>query len=81
MLAASIAACGNSGKVGEACTREGDSAECIEGAVCGSGQGTGFAYACLTVCKEQSDCPATHECNGVANSSIKGCRIKDVKKK
>lgn len=69
------AACGGEGEVGEACDTSGSQDECVEGAICDSGDGEGAV--CLAICEVQEDCAADEDCNGVSGSSIKACHPKD----
>jgi len=63
--------------IGEECGEEGATeSECEEGAICGK-RDDSEAAECLKICTEQADCAADEECNGVSNSSVKGCRPKD----
>lgn len=69
------AACGGEGEVGESCDTSGSEDECVEGAICDSGDGD--AAVCLALCDVQEDCAADEDCNGVSGSSLKACHPKD----
>jgi hypothetical protein len=69
------AACGGEGEVGESCDTSGSQDECVEGAICDSGDGD--AAVCLAICEVQEDCPADEDCNGVSGSNVKACHPKD----
>lgn len=70
-----VAGCSSEKKLGEACEQSGETdGECESGAICGTQ--TSGALQCLKVCAAQADCTAEEECNGVAGSSTKGCRLK-----
>ena len=61
--------------IGEPCKELGKTdGECESGGVCG--KDTSGALRCLKICAQQTDCPATQECNGVEGSSLKACRDK-----
>lgn len=74
-------ACGSSdsgggGAVGAGCTQSGAAEQCASGGVCGKPSDGTTSLQCLVVCKEQIDCPAGQDCNGVDGSVQKGCRPK-----
>lgn len=74
----SVAGCGGPGNVGEACSRPGSTADCVDGAVCATDESTeGTAgepvwesYTCRATCDEQSDCNAGEECRGVTGAAM-----------
>ena len=69
-----VFACGSEGALGEDCDEEGvQDGECTSGLVCG--KATDAALVCQTPCKEQSDCPANSDCNGISGDT-KACRVK-----
>ena len=73
-LLASIVACGE-GSRGESCEEEGKvDGECDDGLVCGKKSDTSSDLACLKQCTQQGDCASGEGCNGVAGTSLKGCR-------
>jgi hypothetical protein len=74
VLTAMVAGCSGGNKIGESCTKQGDTNECVNGAVCT--KDTANILKCLKTCTTQSDCQATESCNGVDGSSLKACRIK-----
>ena len=79
VLVAALVAVGCSGKskLGEACDAPGKTeGECESGGICG--KDTNGAVMCLKICKEQTDCSAAEECNGVDGSNVKGCRQKSA---
>ncbi|MBX3202657.1 MAG: hypothetical protein KF894_31315 [Labilithrix sp.] len=69
-----LVACG--GGQGDSCDEEGKVAgECDDGLVCGKAKNDGTGdLICLKQCHTQGDCGAGEDCDGVANSSLKGCR-------
>lgn len=69
-----VIACGGS-DVGDECGEEGKAdAECVDGAVCGKDK-TG-KLVCQTQCTTDLGCQAGEQCNGIANTNLKGCRPK-----
>jgi hypothetical protein len=68
-------ACGGEGEVGESCDTSGSEDECVDGAICDSGDGD--AAVCLAICEVQEDCATDEDCNGVSGSNIKACHPKD----
>jgi hypothetical protein len=74
MALASITDCG--GKVGDACTKEGDLGECGSDAICTKIDLD--VLQCLKVCTEQIDCTDDQACNGATGSSVEVCRPKDA---
>ncbi len=74
VVVATLFACGGS-DVGDECGEEGKAdSECVDGAVCGKDK-TG-RLLCLTQCTTDLGCKAGEQCNGVANTNLKGCRPK-----
>jgi hypothetical protein len=70
-----VIACGK-GEIGDSCGKAGDTDACESGAICGQSNDPNKPLVCQQICKEQTDCPPTHDCNGVEGSSTKGCRLK-----
>lgn len=69
-------ACGTGGQ-GDKCDTEGHvKGECDDGLICGKQNDKSNDLVCLKQCQTQADCPAGSDCNGVGNTSIKGCRAK-----
>jgi len=70
----STAAC--EGDLGEECSKEGVvDGECDDGLVCGKKTNSND-LVCLKQCTNPGDCGGNGECNGVGNTSLKGCRTK-----
>lgn len=67
------AACGGEGEIGEACFKEADADECVEGAACAKTKSGDLS--CMKVCVAQSDCPSDTECTG-AKGTAKVCQPK-----
>lgn len=67
---ACLVACSSAAKIGEACTNEGSTEGCVEGAVCGK---TKDVLVCMKVCSSQADCPSNSTCNGMKGDT-KACR-------
>lgn len=57
----------------QACTQDGQVAECPEGSLCAQQVSQ---LMCSAICETQEDCRDGYECNGVANSNVKVCRVK-----
>jgi hypothetical protein len=74
VLTVIVAGCSGGNKIGESCTKQGDTNECVNDAVCA--KDTANILKCLKICTSQADCQATESCNGVEGSSLKACRIK-----
>lgn len=71
-----LPACGD-GELGDSCDEAGKvKGECEEGLVCGKKSDSSSDLSCLKQCSAQSDCGSSEDCNGVAGSSLKGCRPK-----
>jgi len=72
-----VVACGDS-DIGESCEEEGRvDGECVASSVCGKSEGTSTgSLVCLRQCATQAECGAGEDCNGIANTSLKGCRAK-----
>jgi hypothetical protein len=68
------AACGGEGEVGEDCSKEADSDECVDGAFCAKTKSGDLS--CMKICTEKSDCPSDTECTG-SKETIKVCQPKD----
>jgi hypothetical protein len=69
------AGCGGGASLGETCGEVGAQVgECEDGAICG--QSIAGDLVCQTICYAQTDCPPSEECNGVPDSTFKGCRSK-----
>jgi hypothetical protein len=74
LLIGTTAAC--EGDEGDECSKEGVvDGQCDDGLVCGKKKNSND-LACLKQCTNPGDCPGNQECNGVANTSLKGCRPK-----
>jgi hypothetical protein len=61
-LVITVGACGGGAAVGAACTKENDVGECESGALCA--KTASAVLQCQEICAAQTDCPATHNCNG-----------------
>lgn len=69
-----VLACGSEAALGESCDEEGvQDGQCESGLVCG--KETDSSLRCQKVCSQQSDCPASQECNGLTGN-VKACRVK-----
>ena len=66
------------GAVGAACTQSGAAEQCAAGAVCGKPSDGTTSLQCLVACKDQIDCPAGQDCNGVEGSLQNGCRPNSI---
>lgn len=74
VVVATLIACGGS-DVGDECGEEGKAdSECVDGAVCGKDKAG--RLICLTQCTTDLGCQAGEQCNGIANTNLKGCRPK-----
>jgi hypothetical protein len=70
-----LIACSGEEQVGGPCDREGlQDGECVINSLCG--KDTDGALRCLRICKDKMECPADFDCEGIGNSSFKGCRFK-----
>jgi hypothetical protein len=65
-----FAACG-AADIGESCSEEADSDECVDGAFCAKSKSG--VLQCMRTCVSQSDCPADTECTG-AKDTTKVCQ-------
>ena len=77
-VACSSSDSGGGGAVGAGCNQSGGADQCASGGVCGKPSDGTTSLQCLVVCKEQIDCPAGQDCNGVDGSLQKGCRPKSI---
>ncbi len=68
-------ACGKSG-VGEACSKPGDTGECVDNAICTKDSSS---VVCRKLCKEQADCGPNESCNGVSGTNVKSCQPETTK--
>jgi hypothetical protein len=68
-----FAACGGGSAIGEACSQEADTDECVDGAVCAKAKSGDLE--CMKLCARQEDCSAGTECTGTT-SSAKVCQAK-----
>jgi hypothetical protein len=72
------AACGGGAAVGEECGEAGvTDGECEDGAVCGKHSDADAELTCLTICTDSSQCAQNEDCNGVAGTNIKACRLRN----
>jgi hypothetical protein len=71
ILVTLLGACGGA-EIGESCDDVGSTDECVDDAVC-TNEADGN-NACRQLCKEQTDCPGGHGCNGISGSSLKSCQ-------
>jgi hypothetical protein len=71
-----VTGCGAS-DIGEECDTSGSIDDCVGGAICTA---FGTANTCYKLCKEQTECSAEEDCNGVSGSNLKSCQPKTVKK-
>jgi len=78
MLGALLAAACGGAAVGEACGEAGvTDGECEDGAVCGKHSDADAELTCLAICTDTSQCAPNEDCNGVAGTNIKGCRLRN----
>jgi hypothetical protein len=70
-----VTGCAGDAGLGEECDESGVQAgECEDGTICG--QDAAGELVCLKICYTQTDCLPDQECNGVGDSTFKGCRSK-----
>lgn len=58
------------------CSPSGAQGGCPDDSICDAVSILAGQLACLKKCKQQSDCRADQECNGVSGSSAKACQPK-----
>ena len=76
LVLGALVACSDS-DVGESCDEEGRvGGQCVDGAVCGKSAGNSGDLVCLAQCTNPGQCAGDEDCNGVAGTSLKGCRKK-----
>jgi hypothetical protein len=71
LLLALAAGCGGT-DIGESCDDTGSADECVDDAICTNEEDD--RSRCRMLCEEHEDCPASHSCNGISNSSLKSCQ-------
>lgn len=64
--------CGAS-DIGEECDTSGSTDDCVDNAICTA---FGGANICYKLCKEQTECSAEEDCNGISGSNLKSCQPK-----
>ncbi len=60
--------------VGDACDKSGDTAGCVDGAICTNLKGGD--NVCRKQCTSSDECAANEACNGVSGANIKSCQPK-----
>lgn len=70
-----LIACSGEEPVGGPCEKPGiQDGECEINGICG--KDSDGVLRCLRICKDKNECPSGFDCEGIENSSFKGCRFK-----
>lgn len=65
-----------------ACQEQGQTSECVDGAVCtnlsgSDAQATGDTNRCLPLCDRDEDCAENEGCRGISRGNLKSCQADD----